>query len=344
MKSSIFFFLVILTMLSNISCATSRFRTNDAQTKESYYQLYKLNSHINGLNLALHHHSSMHQMPKGTILLLHGSSFPSKLSFAFKMGGVSWIDQLTAAGFNVYSLDFLGYGGSDRYPEMIQKNKNANPLGRGAEVVTDVNIAVEYILAKEKMSQIDLLGHSWGGAVAAKFSEIHSQKVNSLVMYAGITSVIPAEVSMPIEIPAYSTMTSKERIKSLNSLAPESERPLLASELFKSWGDEWLRSDPIISDDLTIDFPAGPKADVHDFFNGQSFYDPNNIESKVLIIRGEYDQYPSDKLALQLYNNLVNAKLKRYVEIKEGTHVLHLEKNRHKLYESVIEFLIMPTQ
>ena len=48
------------------------------------------------------------------VLYVHGLSFPSALSIAYRFDGRSWADHLTDAGFDVWALDFLGFGGSDR--------------------------------------------------------------------------------------------------------------------------------------------------------------------------------------------------------------------------------------
>ena len=52
------------------------------------------------------------------VLYVHGATFPSANSILFKFGGASWADALNGAGFSVWGLDFAGYGGSERYPEM----------------------------------------------------------------------------------------------------------------------------------------------------------------------------------------------------------------------------------
>jgi pimeloyl-ACP methyl ester carboxylesterase len=64
------------------------------------------------------------------VLYLHGATFPSALSIAFRLGGVSWCDALCEAGYDVWGLDFLGFGRSDRYPEMDADSHE--PLGGAA--------------------------------------------------------------------------------------------------------------------------------------------------------------------------------------------------------------------
>ena len=56
--------------------------------------------------------------PLHIVLYVHGATFPSALSIAHRFDGYSWRDALCAEGFDVWGFDFLGYGGSDRYPEM----------------------------------------------------------------------------------------------------------------------------------------------------------------------------------------------------------------------------------
>jgi pimeloyl-ACP methyl ester carboxylesterase len=302
-------------------------------------QFYTISSRLPELKLGLQRYSSQHAEPVGTVLLVHGSSFGAKLSFAFAMDGRSWVDHLTCAGFTVYTLDFLGYGDSDRYPEMVQHHKAAPPLGRGAEVAEDLNLAVDFILSQEQQSRIDLIAHSWGAAVAARFAGEHPAKVHLLVLYAAITAVASKESKPVSQVPAYTAMTPQQRVAALNALAPAEQRPLLAAELFQQWGQAWLASDRYQQDSMVL-FPAGPQADVDDFYRGQSFYDPAKITAKVLLIRGEYDNYPTAEHSKQLLQALVKAKLKRSVEIKLGTHVLHLEQNRQQLYQAVKDFLL----
>jgi pimeloyl-ACP methyl ester carboxylesterase len=52
------------------------------------------------------------------VLYVHGATFPSGLSIAHRFDGFAWRDALCAAGFDVWGLDFQGFGHSDRYPEM----------------------------------------------------------------------------------------------------------------------------------------------------------------------------------------------------------------------------------
>jgi alpha-beta hydrolase superfamily lysophospholipase len=76
-------------------------------------------SPVEGLQLFLRH-LPPRAAATGIVLYVHGATFPSALSVAHRFDGHSWRDALCEAGFHVWGLDFLGYGESDRYPEMMQ--------------------------------------------------------------------------------------------------------------------------------------------------------------------------------------------------------------------------------
>ena len=69
--------------------------------------------------------------PRRAVLYVHGATFPSALSIAHRFDGRSWRDALNEAGFDVWGLDFYGFGHSDRYVEM------GRPAAAMAEFFTD---------------------------------------------------------------------------------------------------------------------------------------------------------------------------------------------------------------
>src|SRR2546421_9559743 len=81
---------------------------------------------------------------KPPVLIIHGSTLPSGTSAAFRIHGVSWMDDLAARGFDVWALDFLGYGGSDRYPAMNEPAAGP-PLGRSADAARQIGAAVDFV-------------------------------------------------------------------------------------------------------------------------------------------------------------------------------------------------------
>lgn len=266
------------------------------------------------------------------VLFVHGSSFPSGLSFDFRMDGQSWMDWMAARGYDVYALDFPGYGLSDRYAADAPL-----PPGRAREVARDVGSAVDAILRRTGKQQVLLVGHSWGGSVAARYAQDHASKVAKLVMFAAIAPRTPrtSEPAAPAKpANAYEELTPAQRIAAMDSLRPQQEPRQLHADVFTRWGAQWLASDA--RREGAVRFPAGPSADLADLQQGRTYYDPARLEMPVLLVRGEWDAWPNDADYRALAAAINGA---RYITIPRGTHVMHLEAARTQLYEVVRGFL-----
>jgi alpha-beta hydrolase superfamily lysophospholipase len=48
------------------------------------------------------------------VLFVHGITFPSESTFDLSLDGLSWMDFIARAGYDVYLVDVRGYGGSTR--------------------------------------------------------------------------------------------------------------------------------------------------------------------------------------------------------------------------------------
>ncbi|HEY0588715.1 MAG TPA: alpha/beta fold hydrolase [Pseudoduganella sp.] len=296
------------------------------------YEVIDIPSHQQALVARVHHTRPDRANGALPVLFVHGSSFPSGLSFDFCMDGQSWMDWMAARGYDVYALDFPGYGLSDRYAADAP-----SPPGRAREVAQDVGSAVDAILCRTGKRQVLLVGHSWGGSVAARYAQDHAFKVAGLVLFAAITprtdraseAVAAAEPAQ-----AYEELTPAQRVAAMDSLRPPPEPRQLHADVFTRWGAQWLASDA--RRDGAVRFPAGPSADLADLQQGRSYYDPARLDMPVLLVRGEWDAWPSDADYRALQSKIKGA---RYASIPRGTHVMHLEAARTRLYEAVNGFL-----
>lgn len=297
----------------------------------------KIESRIKGKQIAIHQFKTS-KTENGTVLFLHGSSFPSKLSFSFKLGAESWVDYLLEKGYTVYALDFLGYGDSDRYDSMIQKNKSLSPRGSAKETLPDLIKTVDYILKSDGNAKLHIIAHSWGTLVAGLFAEEYSDKIHTLTLYASLSPKHTNKINESSSIPAFKSIDVNNRVQQMNSSAPENIRPLLAPQMFTSWGNMWLNSDQL-REKNTVFYPSGSILDVLSLQQGAYIYQPEKIRCDVLIIRGEYDTFPAHNEAYQLFTHMKNASSKTYITLDKGTHVMHLEKNRKRLYDTVYDFI-----
>ena len=296
------------------------------------YEVIDIPSHQPALVARVRHTAPDRANGALPVLFVHGSSFPSGLSFDFRMDGQSWMDWMAARGYHVYALDFPGYGLSDRYAADAPP-----PPGRARDVAQDVGNAVDAILRRSGGKQVLLVGHSWGGSVAARYAQDHSSKVAKLVLFAAIT---PRAVRPPADAPvpvanAYEELTPAQRIAAMDGLRPPQEPVLLHADIFTRWGAQWLASDARL--DGAVRFPAGPSADLADLQQGRGYYDPARLEMPVLLVRGEWDAWPSDADYRALQAKIKDA---RHAIVPRGTHVMHLESARFKLYQEVQDFLL----
>ncbi|WP_395403003.1 alpha/beta hydrolase [Pseudoduganella sp. UC29_106] len=291
-------------------------------------------SHVPGLQIRLRHTppAMATRAARIPVLFIHGASFPSALAFDFRMDGQSWMDRLSARGHDVYALDFLGYGLSDRYPDAQQ------PQGRARDVVQDVDRAVDLVLAKTGARQVALIAHSWGGSVGALYAERHAAKVGKLVLFAAIT--VRNEAGPRTAVPPYEELTPVQRIAGMDSLRPASEPSQLHADVYARWGEEWLASAAGASAAAgAVRFPSGPSADADDLRHGQPYYDPARIKAPALLVRGEWDAWPNDEDYRQLKARMTGAASTEYVIIPRGTHVMHLEAAHTQLKQAVENFL-----
>ncbi|WP_342115165.1 alpha/beta fold hydrolase [Pseudoduganella sp. OTU4001] len=289
------------------------------------YEVIDIPSHQPALVARVRHTAPDRANGALPVLFVHGSSFPSGLSFDFRMDGQSWMDWMAARGYDVYALDFLGYGLSDRYA--------AGPAGRAREVARDVGSAVDAILRRTGQRQVLLVGHSWGGSVAARYAQDSAGKVAKLVLFAAVT---PRGDGAPhgAAVPAYEEMTPAQRIAAMDGLRPQEAQPQLHPDVFARWGAQWLASDG--RSECKVRFPSGPSADIADLLRGASYYDPARLSMPVLLVRGEWDAWPGDEDFRRLQRQVPGA---QYVVIPRGTHVMHLEAARTELYQAVRAFL-----
>lgn len=284
------------------------------------------------------------QENKGSVLFVHGSSYPSEVSFDLRVGGFSWMDYIALQGWSVFMMDLRGYGKSSRPPEMEETAQKNPPVVRTETAVRDVNAVVENIVTRMKQDSLSLIGWSWGSTVMAAYTCSHASRVDRLVLYApqwlrttpsllGGNDILGAYRYIPIN-------TTKDRW--LNGVAPEQREALIPAGWYETWAEATLASDPAgcVLDCPGIRAPNGIIQDSREFWsNGKVIYSPADITVPVLVIGGEWDADTPQYMAQGVFEHLTQAPAKRRVIIGGGTHTLLLEKHRMQLLKEVQLFL-----
>src|SRR5689334_17289987 len=140
-----------------------------------------------GLSLFLRFLPAANPPPvRRAVLYVHGATFPSALSIAHRFDGKSWRDALNEAGFDVWGLDFYGFGHSDRYPEMNDNPTDHPPLCTADDASRQLEAAVRFILGHQGLDQVSLISHSWGAMPASLVAARHPRLIDRIVLFAPI--------------------------------------------------------------------------------------------------------------------------------------------------------------
>lgn len=276
------------------------------------------------------------------VLFIHGASFPTMLAFGFEFApGDSWMSYMADRGYLACGLDFLGYGNSSRPAAMAAPPKDAPPLDRAPEAARQIALAVEYMRHEKGVARLHLIAHSWGTIPAATYAARFPSTVTSLTLFGPVMPK-PGEHSEKVDVAwwSLSPQTRYEQLKFTDVLPRDMQ--LLEPAVHARWAAEFAASAPPSSKtahgDLRI--PAGPLADLPAAEANTYPYAQDKITSPVFVVYGDYDTLVDRPGAAAFLARFSASPLKWVLQIDHGTHVMHLEKNRHSLYSSVQAFIL----
>ena len=276
------------------------------------------------------------------VLYVHGATFPSALSIAHRFDGCSWRDALCDAGFDVWALDFSGFGYSDRYPEMEAPAEASPPLCVAEEAAAQLASAVRFILEHQGLTSLSLIAHSWGSMVAGRFAGEHPALIDRLVFFAPISRRDPPRYSTLPTGPAWRVVSVEDQWARFVEDVPPDESPVLSRVHFDDWGGRYLDSDPKsrTRDPAAVKTPSGPFIEILRAWHGELAYEPSRVLAPVVILRGAWDGLMTDADARWLFDALSRSPVKRDIKIGRGTHLMHLEVMRLALWRESVTFLL----
>ncbi|WP_071000342.1 alpha/beta hydrolase [Methylobacterium sp. C1] len=275
------------------------------------------------------------------VLYVHGATFPSALSVAHRFENGSWRDALVRAGFDVWALDFVGFGGSDRYPAMHEAAENAGPLLLAEDAAGQLEAAVTFVRECAGSERVSLVAHSWGTAVAGLLAGRRPELVGRLVLFGPISRRDPPRYLPRPDGPAWRIITAQAQQDRFVEDVPPGEPPVLSPVEFDRWAERYLNSDPESHgrEPAGVKVPTGPFVEILRAWHGELPYDPGLVRAPVCLIRGEWDGLATDADARWLFDAFAQSPEKRDVKIGRGTHLLHLEANRTALWQESVAFL-----
>ena len=278
--------------------------------------------------------------PAKPVLYVHGATFTAANSVLFRFEGTSWADALNREGFSVWGFDFAGFGESERYESMNSCHPPPGaPLGRAPGASRQIERVVRRIISETGVERVPIVAHSWGSIAAGLFAGQHPELVDRLVFFGPVVQRTQLQGVPPLG--PWRFLTVEEQRARFVEDVPEGHPPVLEERDFPAWAERYLDSDPTSRSRTphSVKTPNGPLADIMAAWSGRLAYDPALITAPLAIVRGEWDSLSTDADAAWLQSHATRAPEVVDIKIPKGTHLMHLEQGRHRLYEAVSDFL-----
>jgi len=262
----------------------------------------------------------------GTILLVHGSSMGSQ-GFDLSIPGdedASIPDWFASRGFDVWRMDFIGYGRSD---------KPADHLATVAQGVPDLLAATDYIMKTRNTGPLLLVGFSSGALRAALFAQLHPERVKRLALDAMVYT-------------GKGSPTLKKRAERLSEWQSSVTRPIdpafLMSTMTRDHSETAMesRKKPYIDSILAVETTV-PNGTYIDMCANLPVCDPKQIKVPTAILRGQYDGIASDEDLLEFFRLLPNSD-KEFVMMPGIAHAAATSKNYMRFYNALYTFYTRP--
>ncbi len=233
------------------------------------------------------------------------------------------MDKFVGYGFDVWTMDFEGYGHSS------PSHGNSNV----ADGVEDLKSAVEVVARETGQQRFHFLGESSGALRAGAYAMAQPERVDRLVLaaftYTGKGSPTLADRAKQLEF--YRTHNLRPR-----------DRNMIRSIFTR---DKPGTSEPAVGEalaDAELKFgDSVPTGTYLDMTANLPVVDPLKVQAPVLLARGQYDGIATDEDILDFFTKLPSPDSQ--LAILPGlAHSLAMGKNRVLFWHVTREFLTMP--
>jgi pimeloyl-ACP methyl ester carboxylesterase len=266
------------------------------------------------------------QPPLPVLFLVHGSSVSSRPSFDLTVPGAgeySMMNVFADYGYDVWTMDFEGYGRSS-------KTDGNSDIASG---VLDLQAAMPIVAKETGLQKYHFMGESSGAIRAGAFAMAHPDRVDRLVLeaftYTGKGS--PTLEKRGEQVEYYRTHNRRKRdINSIRSIFTR-DRPGV--------------SDMRVADAIAaVELPFGdtvPTGTYLDMTANLPLVDPARVQAPVMVVRGQYDGIATEADLIDFFVKLPNPD-RQFSILAGAAHAITLGVNRAELWHSMHGFLTMP--
>ncbi len=289
---------------------------------------------------------------RGAILFVHGATLASEL-YDIPAEGHSWMAAAASADREAFAVDLRGYGRSEKPPCMAGDPAAALPYARAAEVLDDIDRAVDAAREAAGADWIDLVGGSWGSITCGLYAATRgATTLRRLILFAPIFAArnegwleitdAPGDwETLNPALGAYRWTTEADLRRRWDAEIRSADKTATRPEpVFRALVDAALAADPRATerDPPAFRSPNGTLVDLHAAFTGRPLYDPAAIAAPTLLIRGADDPTSTHDDASRLFDRL-GAATKQYVAIGGATHFAIAERAAARVFAAAEAFL-----
>ncbi len=267
------------------------------------------------------------QEKRPILFLCHGSSVSSRPTFDLVVPGhdddYSLMDRFARYGFDVWTMDFEGYGHSSPSP-------GNSDVAAGAE---DLKAASEVVLRETGQSRFHLYGESGGSLRAGVFAMQEPDRVHRLILVAFTWT-------------GKGSPTLTKRAQSADYYRTHNRRPRdrnMIRSIFTR--DKPGTSDPAVAEamaDAELKFgDTAPTGTYLDMTTKLPLVDPTKLKVPVMIARGEFDGIATEDDVLNFFRRLPVPD-REFVVLPGAAHAIALGTNRRQFWHVMRSFLDMP--
>ena len=266
------------------------------------------------------------EKPLPVLFLVHGSSLSSRSSFDLTVPGAgeySLMNVFAGYGYDVWTMDFQGYGRSSA-------GTGNSDIRSGVE---NLRAALPVVLHETGQEKVHMMGESSGALRAGAFAMAEPGRVDRLVLEAFTWT-------------GKGSPTLGKRAEQVAFYRTHDRRPRTLEDIRSIFTrDRPGTSDPRVPDAIAAaELPFGdtvPTGTYLDMTANLPQVDPARVLSPVMIVRGQYDGIASEEDLLEFFRRLPNPD-RQFVVLAGAAHAIGLGINRAELWHAVQAFLTMP--
>ncbi len=285
------------------------------------------------------------------VLFVHGATVPGVPDYDLEYKDYNWMAHLARAGFNAYTMDLTGYGGSPK--PMMDDPCNVDPKqqdiikGRPLKAAcepnypyqmntirddwAEINTVVDHLRKVNRVKRINMIGWSAGGPRVGGYIAQHPEKIERAMLYAPSP---PIEGPVPDKPAAGAPMSLQTRedfekkrwdpdVRCQGQVEP-GVRDAVWTEIMKwdkvgsTWGPEGIG---VMRGRIATRF-------------GWTKELTSKVVTPTLIVVGEYDRLKERRV---VYDQ-ISSKEKVFINVACASHFMVWEKQRHVLHATSLEW------